>query len=30
MDVVWLGGVVLFFGGAWLAVGLLDRLRGEV
>lgn len=27
MDVVWLTGVVLFFGGAWLLVGLLARLQ---
>ncbi len=29
MDVLWLAGVVVFFGGSWLLVGLLDRLRGE-
>ena len=29
MDVLWLLGVVAFFGGSWLLVGLLARLQQE-
>ena len=29
MDVLWLAAVVAFFGGSWLLVGLLARLRPE-
>ena len=29
MDVPWVLGVVAFFGGSWLLVGLLARLRQE-
>jgi hypothetical protein len=29
MDVLWLAGVIAYFGGTWLLVGLLARLRGE-